>query len=86
MAGGDPARFARILATLVNNSPMALSQVSVGDHTAYPVPSSSVTQRGPMVVTLHLRDRSQHLDGLLVAEIVEIVSTMCQVVESRRRP
>ena len=86
IAGGDPTRLARILATLVNNSPMALARVTVGEHAAYPVPSSMVTRRGPMLLTLRMRNRSQPLDGLLAAEIVEIVSTMCRVVEARRRP
>jgi hypothetical protein len=86
VAGGDPVRLAHMLATLVNNSPMALASVSVGDQSAYPVPASCVTPRGPMLLTLRMRDRNQHIDGLLVEQIVGTVSSVCRVVEARRRP
>ena len=86
IVGGDPIRFGRVLSALVNNSPMALAAVTAGERAVYPVPSSVVTRRRPIVLTLRMRDRNQHLDGLLVAEIVSIVSTMCTVVEVWRRP
>lgn len=85
VAGGDPARLARILATMVNNSPMALAEVHVGERHAYPVPDRTVvTHRGPVRLTLHLRDRSRRLDALVVEEVVALVSSMCQVVHVER--
>lgn len=85
VAGGDPVRLARILATMVNNSPMALAEVRVGDRSAYPVPDrTSVTDRGPLHLTLHLRDRSRRLDALVVEEVLALVSSMCRVVQVRR--
>lgn len=85
VAGGDPVRLARILVTMVNNSPMALTEVRVGDRSAYPVPDrTSVTDRGPLHLTLHLRDRSRRLDALVVEEVLALVSTMCRVVQVRR--
>lgn len=85
VAGGDPTRLARILATMVNNSPMALAEVHVGERHAYPVPDRTVvTHRGPMRLTLHLRDRSRRLDALVVEEVVALVSSMCRVVHVER--
>lgn len=85
IAGGDPARLARILATMVNNSPMALAEVRAGDSVAYPVPDRIVvTQRGPLHLTLRLRDTTRRLDTLVVEEVVAIVSSMCQVVQVHR--
>lgn len=85
VAGGDPARLARILATMVNNSPMALAEVHVGERHAYPVPDRTVvTHRGPVRLTLHLRDRSRRLDALVVEEVVALVSSMCRVVHVER--
>jgi hypothetical protein len=83
VAGGDPARTARMLSAMVNNSPMALCEVLVGDQSAYPVPSTTCTPRGPMVLRLRLRDRGQVLDGLHVAEVVEIIGSLCRVVDTR---
>lgn len=85
IAGGDLARLARILATMVNNSPMALAEVHVGERHAYPVPDRTVvTHRGPVRLTLHLRDRSRRLDALVVEEVVALVSSMCRVVQVQR--
>jgi hypothetical protein len=39
-----------------------------------------------MLLTLRMRDRNQHIDGLLVEQIVGTVSSVCRVVEARRRP
>ncbi len=35
------------------------------------------------MLRLRLRDRSQVLDGLLVAEVVEIIGSLCRVVDTR---
>ncbi len=86
VAGGDPARFARIVSALVNNSPMALASVQVGDQRAYPVPSLAASGRGPMVLTLRPRDAAEVLDRFLVEQIVAIVSTTARVVDARRLP
>ena len=86
VAGGDPARFARIVAALVNNSPMALASVQVGDRSAYPVPSRAAAGRGPMVLTLRPRNAAEVLDRFLVEQIVAIVSSAARVVDARRLP
>lgn len=86
VAGGDPVRLAHILATMVNNSPMALVAVTVGEQSAYPVPAMVITRREPMRFTLRMRDVNRRLDGLVVEEIVSIVSTMCTIVDRRRHP
>jgi hypothetical protein len=84
VAGGDPVRLAHILATMVNNSPMALAAVTVGEQSAYPVPATVITRRRPMRLTLRMRDVNRTLDALVVEEVASIVSTMCTVVERRR--
>ena len=86
VAGGDPERFARIVSALVNNSPMALASVQVGDQRAYPVPSRVAAGRGPMVLTLRPRNAAEVLDRFLVEQIVAIVSTTARVVDARRLP
>lgn len=83
VAEGDPIRLARILATMVNNSPMALSSVHVGDLVAYPVPAETASQHGPMVLTLRMRDHRQHIDVLIVEQIVGVVSVIGHVLNVR---
>lgn len=86
VAGGDPVRFARIVSALVNNTPMALASVQVGDQSAYPVPARVTPGRGPMVLTLRPRNAAEVLDRLLMEQIVAIVATTARVVDARRIP
>jgi hypothetical protein len=86
VAGGDPVRLVQILAAMVESSPMALTAVTVGERSAYPVTATVITRRRPMRLTLHLRDVNRALDALVVEEVTSIVSTMCTVIERRRLP
>ena len=82
LMGGSALRFGRTMSSMVNNTPMSLYEVLVGDEVAYPV-SRVVTARGPVVLRLRMRNTSRCIDALAVEEVVEIVSRTAQVLDVR---
>lgn len=85
MAGGGIDRFARIISAMVNNTPVALYEVLVGEQTAYPV-GEAVTPRGPAVLRFRPRHGGRGIDGLLVEQVVGIVGSMARVLDVRYGP
>ena len=77
----EPARLARIVSALVNNTNLALTQVSVGVTPVYPVDQRGLDDQAtaPVELTFRLRSTSLVLDQLLVEHVVAIVSSVAHV-------
>jgi len=77
----DPARLARIVSALVNNTSLALTQVSVGVTPVYPVDQRGLDDHAtePVELTFRLRSTSLVLDQLIVEHVVAIVSSVARV-------
>lgn len=82
LTGGNPVRFGRMISAMVNNTPMALFEVMVGERVAYPVPSV-VTARGPVALRFRARNVQRTMNGLDVEEVLGIVSSMARILEVR---
>jgi hypothetical protein len=77
---GDPVRMAHIVSSLVNNTRVALSQVTVQDAPVYPVAVTDIPDGNHREAQFRLRDGSLTLDGLLTEQVVAAVSTRYRVV------
>lgn len=84
--GGDPVRFARIVSSMVNNTRVALAEVTVAGVPVFPVPVSRVPAGDGREARFWLRDAGHALDRLLTEEVVEIVSSAYRVISVRREP
>jgi hypothetical protein len=82
MAGGSADRFGRMVSALVNNTPVALYEVLVGEQRAYPV-GPAVTARGPVVLRFRPRNPARGVDGLVVEQVVALVGGVARVLDVR---
>ena len=83
--GGDPVRFARIVSSMVNNTRVALAEVTVAGVPVLPVPVSRVPAGDGREARFWLHDAGHALDRLLTEEVVEIVSSAYRVISGSRR-
>jgi hypothetical protein len=85
-AVADPVRAARRLSALVNNTRVALTELTAAGTTAYPVPIGAVTADGPVLARFSLREAGATVDRLLQEELVSLVSSTHRVLTARRVP
>jgi hypothetical protein len=83
---GDPVRMAHIVSAVVNNTRVALSQVTVLGAPVYPVAVSDIPAGELREARFWLRDGSLTLDGLLTEQVVAAVSSLYRVVAVRHVP
>ena len=83
---GDPVRMAHIVSSLVNNTRVALSQVTVLGAPVYPVAETDIPASDQREAQFRLRDGSLTLDGLLTEQVVAAVSARYRVVAVRHVP